>query len=217
MFICSEYTPSIRHRTFKLAAEIDWREFPLFPEFPTELRLKIWAFASADPRIMTIEQIPLRAKDYRTFCQDRVPSILLANRESRSVALKRYRLAFAKFENVYGPPTYFDFNRDIVCLRNCGQDWWEDFNEEFNNDLGLVQRVMIENGNCRFREISQRVMPFQSIRSLGISKKPGPSHFKISEMVFYECLALLMEPSRDPKKTAEALKTLRFTSFSNGI
>ena len=98
-----------------------------------------------DPRIITIQsRLPIPS-DYRLSCQDRVPSTLLVNRESRDVALKRYSLRFLTFENVYGPPVYFDLGRDIVCVKKCCNNWWTDFNDEFNKDLSLVKRLIIQN------------------------------------------------------------------------
>lgn len=160
----------ISHRSFIPAPDIEWREFNRFPKLPPELRLKIWAHALPDPRIMAIESVPPRTKDYLISCKDRIPSTLLVNRESREVALKRYSLRFLTFENVYGPPVYFDFGRDIVCVNKCSDGWWIDFNDEFNKDLSLVKRVIVRHRIARSsREFILRTMPFYNLESLGLA------------------------------------------------
>jgi hypothetical protein len=163
--------PAIRHRTFWPSIDIDWREFTKFPKLPPELRLRIWSHSLPDPRIVTIEQSLTRAKDYRISCQNRVPGTLLVNRESREVALKRYSLRFTTFENVYGPPVYFDFNRDVICLKRCDRDWWNNFNDEFNEDLSLVTRIMIENLHCSLNQMILRAEPFRNMCSLGLVRE----------------------------------------------
>jgi hypothetical protein len=124
-----------------------------------------------DPRVVTIEVVRKIPKDYRISCQDRVPSTLLVNRESREVCLPRYTVCFEIFENVHGSPVYFDFSRDIICLQKCVNAWWEDINEDFNKDLGLAKSVMIDSSRCSFNEAVHRVTPFHSIRSLGMAKE----------------------------------------------
>lgn len=162
--------PVISPRSFIPAPDIEWREFNRFPKLPPELRLKIWAYALPDPRIMTIESVPPRTKDYLISCKDRIPSTLLVNRESREAALKRYSLCFLTFENVYGPPVYFDFGRDIVCVSKCGNDWWTDFNDEFNKGLSLVKRVIVRHRIARSSGgFISRTTPFYDLESLGLA------------------------------------------------
>jgi hypothetical protein len=161
-------SPAIQHRTFWPSLDTDWREFTKFPKLPPELRLRIWSHSLPDPRIVTIERILTRPKDYRVSCQNRVPGTLLVNRESREVALKRYSLRFMTFENVYGPPVYFDFSRDVICLKRCDWAWWNDFNDEFNKDLSLVTRIMIENLHCSLNQMILQAEPFRKLCSLGL-------------------------------------------------
>jgi hypothetical protein len=72
------------------------------------------------------------------------------------------------FENVYGPPVYFDFSRDVICLKRCDWAWWNDFNDEFNKDLSLVTRIMIENLHCSLNQMILRAEPFRKLCSLGL-------------------------------------------------
>lgn len=158
---------------------------------------------------MTIKGIETRDKDYRISCQERIPSTLLINRESRKVALKRYSLRFATFENVYEPPTYFDFSRDIVYLENCYPTWWKDFNEDFNSDLGLVQRIITENAYWWF--MGDLVKPFSNICGLGIARANSVSDHDIPVDELQGLISLLNQPGdyKGSKKRAERLKKLK--------
>ena len=149
---------------------------------------KIWAYALPDPRVVTIECVPPRSKDYLVSCKDRIPSTLLVNRESRDVALKRYSLSFLTFEDVYGPPVYFDFGRDIVFLKRCNDDWWTDFNNDFNTDLSSVKRVIIQNGVGRpSRDCVSRTTPFYNMDSLGLVRHTVDPWLRPIKQLFLFC------------------------------
>jgi hypothetical protein len=65
--------------------------FTLFPELPPELRIKVWKFAAQKPQVISI---------YKVWALDLVkaqptkPGTLLANKESRQVALEERPLCF---------------------------------------------------------------------------------------------------------------------------
>jgi len=70
--------------------------FEQFPEFPIEIRLIVWEFSLPEPRILSVGE--LRRSDGKLhFPKDDNhpnPAALSACRESRTVALKSYRLCF---------------------------------------------------------------------------------------------------------------------------
>jgi hypothetical protein len=168
--VSAKTVPAINFRSFK-SLDIDWREFHQFAKLPRELRLMIWAYALPDPRVVTIERVRIYPRDYRIFCEDRVPSTLLVNHESHKACRSRYTLSFATFGDVHGPPVYFDFSRDVISLEKCGNGWWADFNKTFNRDLSLVKRVMFDNGGFRVNGVPQLVAPFHQLRSTGIVRE----------------------------------------------
>ncbi len=169
--ISAKAVPAINFRSFK-SLEIDWREFHQFAKLPRELRLMIWAYALPDPRVVNIERIRTNPRDYRISCEDRVPSTLLINHESREACRARYTLSFATFGHVHGPPVYFDFSRDVISLSKCGNLWWTDFNEIFNRDLSSVKRVMVDDdGGFGVRSIPRLVVPFHELRSIGMLRE----------------------------------------------
>jgi len=78
-------------------------EFPLFPTFPTEIRLKVWEFALDVPRTVTITCTQPTLKTLKlgtlhpghTFRSDhRPPPLLHVNQESREEALAVYKPYF---------------------------------------------------------------------------------------------------------------------------
>lgn len=98
--------------------------FTLFPELPSELRLKIWRFCVPGPRTVGVQYKMKR--DYfdgkRKFnflgwrSSDPIPVILQICHESRSEALKSCRPAFGSF--FHQPSIYIDFEIDAVHFVN---------------------------------------------------------------------------------------------------
>jgi hypothetical protein len=86
--------------TEEWAEVVELTEFTLFPEFPPELRLKVWKEALPGPRIVEIEWC-YDADDW--FCpiegQSKPSGLLRANKESREVFLEAYT-PVAKFITV---------------------------------------------------------------------------------------------------------------------
>ncbi|CZR51040.1 uncharacterized protein PAC_00915 [Phialocephala subalpina] len=104
--------------------------FTLFPELPSELRLKIWKLANPGPRILGVGhrmqyregygRIIPTTMDWRT--SDPVPTLLHVCHDSRTEALKVYQPSFATF----GTPrhegkNYIDFSRDILYFGGSGR------------------------------------------------------------------------------------------------
>jgi len=130
--------------------------FMPFSRLPIEIRLKIWEAALPGPRVVHTTGVLSRMRGetwwaLRTNCK--VPSVLLASRESRLVALKFYVLSFGFGQKV--PGTYFNFNIDILYLRADmlfptinGYDCWDDFTDSLrdmgpNIDVRQIQNVAI--------------------------------------------------------------------------
>ncbi|CZR60967.1 uncharacterized protein PAC_10863 [Phialocephala subalpina] len=84
-------------------------KFTKFPELPTELRLKIWAYASDVTRTLELEYCMV---DRKFFTFQHIPSVLHTNRESRGVGLQHYHLSFGT--DKCPPGTYFNPGKDIV-------------------------------------------------------------------------------------------------------
>jgi hypothetical protein len=100
------------------------QSFTLFPELPLELRLKIWSFIAPGPRTVSIKYKGLSfysigkgfsaAAGWRS--PDPVPTILHICQESRTEALKSYRLAFGSY--LHSGRIYFDFSKDTLRFGN---------------------------------------------------------------------------------------------------
>lgn len=84
-------------------------EFTKFPELPTELRLKIWDYASNVTRALELEYCMV---DRKFFTFQHIPSVLHTSSESREVGLQHYHLSFGTDKNL--PGTYFNAEKDIV-------------------------------------------------------------------------------------------------------
>ncbi len=85
--------------------------FTLFPELPTELRLKIWGHAARTQRLLKLQYCIV---DRKFFTFQNLPAILRATQESRIVGLRYYHLSFGTDKQP--PSTYFNANYDIVCF-----------------------------------------------------------------------------------------------------
>lgn len=102
--------------------------FPLFPDLPVELRLKVWELL-LQPRIIiaacldAATEAPKRAQLARRRSLPRVPPLLHVCAEARALALRRYGLAFAwRIPSMVaapasrGPRVWFDFAADTLLL-----------------------------------------------------------------------------------------------------
>jgi hypothetical protein len=116
--------------------EISLKEFTCFPQLPSELRLKIWAYACHHPRnidIFLADLGKLRVENengisdfasYRYYSKYSYthPVILRVSKESREEALRHYHLSFGTshvFSNVsISTPAklYINFASDRICL-----------------------------------------------------------------------------------------------------
>lgn len=94
--------------------------FELFPRLPTEIRLKVWQFATngCDARIVQVKIKNLVTK-YSEHGRGVVfssatpiPGVLHACSESREVALCRYRLSMSSFAS--GPRIFLDYSSDTI-------------------------------------------------------------------------------------------------------
>ncbi|KAH8590963.1 hypothetical protein B0O99DRAFT_598502 [Bisporella sp. PMI_857] len=105
-------------------------KFKAFGELPNHLRMHIWDFGLPGARLVKLGL----SKDKRSiYSSTPIPALLHACRESRSFALKFYRLSFATYQGA--PRTYFNFELDVIytscdgCIStNCGhkKTWTED-------------------------------------------------------------------------------------------
>lgn len=95
-----------------------------FARLPWELRSYIWEMALADipPREIQISSVPRgehgQSPEGLRLHQVTIPALLLICRESHSIALQRYTLAFAHEGSTYA--TWVDFRRDIICTEEFG-------------------------------------------------------------------------------------------------
>jgi len=98
------------------------RSFTLFPDLPSELRLKIWGYIAPGPRNVSIRYkteyntIGGRARAVWTGWKspDPVPIVLQISHESREEALKTYQRAFGTVFNE--PRIYFNYAIDTLCF-----------------------------------------------------------------------------------------------------
>jgi hypothetical protein len=103
--------------------------FTLFPELPSELRLKIWRTSLPGPRVVGIQykigyESGLDGKMIQAFAgwksPDPVPIVLHACHESREEALKRFHLSFGT--ELHPARIYFNFWTDTVRFSNGPSD-----------------------------------------------------------------------------------------------
>jgi hypothetical protein len=101
-------------------------DFSLFLDLPLELRLKIWREVCHTSRVV---EIHYNLDDGRFVCSCNPPSVLQVCRESRSEALKIYKLSFgspAMPPHVYFYPgidrVYFT-RRNITLEAEFWNDW----------------------------------------------------------------------------------------------
>jgi hypothetical protein len=96
------------------------REFTLFPQLPTELRIKIWNVAIL-PRIVFMSKYntsrgqPDRTSPLYTPC---IPSLLQVSREARQIGLENYKRSQGLSSNLQMQigPIYFNLKLDtLLC------------------------------------------------------------------------------------------------------
>jgi hypothetical protein len=103
--------------------------FTLFPDLPTEIRLKIWGLLAPGPRTVIVQYNTkyneFNGKRISTFTgwtsPDPPPVILSICREARSEALKSYQPALGSY--FHHPKIYVDFSNDTLRLESGPKDW----------------------------------------------------------------------------------------------
>jgi 2EXR family len=112
--------------------------FPRFPELPAELQLLIWEFAIPEPRVISYTSRRWSEYDFRHHSsiyslKQTLPAILHICYDSRTEALKRYKVAFA---TELCKPIYFDFDRDTLEFGDFDAlDAFSKTNTTFNGSL----------------------------------------------------------------------------------
>ncbi|KAH8664992.1 hypothetical protein BGZ60DRAFT_565176 [Tricladium varicosporioides] len=95
--------------------------FTIFPNFPTEIRLKIWKLVTLVPRVVEIFCDGRAAPGFSKFpSRTAVPAILHGNQESRNEGLKVYTQlpSFGNWD-LYGE-TYINYDLDILLFQTSG-------------------------------------------------------------------------------------------------
>lgn len=142
--------------------------FHLFPQLPTELRLKIWAM-SVEPRLVLLEY----CHDARGFLPNytRPPPLAQVNRESRIVLLDHYVKAFEtdNYQNRDRGPGYHwvNFTDDVFIID------YPDIESLDRPEAKLIQHLRVEvgAGNEHHEEIMwlpDLVESFRAVRTLDI-------------------------------------------------
>lgn len=89
-------------------------DFTLFPKLPLELRTEIWISALPDSLEILVTEQDLRSRLHRDNEVTVIPTTLLhANQESRSIALKVYKPYLGPWG---GKPMFFNSGRDILRI-----------------------------------------------------------------------------------------------------
>jgi 2EXR family/SAP domain len=123
--------------------------FPQFSRLPVEIRLMIWKYSLPGPRVLTVTKINIPRPDKLHFREDDNPpnpGMLSVCRESRSVALERFKLCLRT------PNVYADFSGgDILYF---GPNWGDGYggfllegfrNPELLSDIRQTSRVALSN------------------------------------------------------------------------
>jgi len=130
-------------------------EFHLFPELPSELRLKIWHIVLSSPRIVDIncEKGVVKSNQQQTrfikafLSSTPIPPTLHVCRESRYEALSTYKTYFTTFKSNYTPfhttlkaPNYIyiAFGQDTI---RCSDNLLEYID---NIELGSIEKMILE-------------------------------------------------------------------------
>jgi hypothetical protein len=124
--------------------------FPSFPSFsalPTELRLKIWNYASRVQRVIELQYCIV---DRKFFTFQHVPALLHTNREAREIALMHYHLSFGTDKN--DPSTYFNNRDDIIYFGS----------RQYSDEISYT----IEH----FRRTCHHLAPHEKIQNLALAQ-----------------------------------------------
>ncbi|KUJ06946.1 uncharacterized protein LY89DRAFT_372847 [Mollisia scopiformis] len=104
--------------------------FQRFSDLPTELRFKIWKLSLPGPRVLSVSDFRKGSAamlHFREHDNKPNPAALTVCRESREIALRRYRLCFGT-PNIYADLTsdilYFGSNWDCVNVFRNGVVAW---------------------------------------------------------------------------------------------
>jgi hypothetical protein len=140
------------HRRLTIVKEAAMEAIVPFPQFlrlPVEIRLMIWKYSLPGPRVLTVTKIDIPHPDKLHFREDDNPpnpGMLCVCRESRSVALERFKLCLGTL-NVYA-----DFSGgDILYFGpHCGDVYGGPLLEDFQNpallsDIRQTSRVALSN------------------------------------------------------------------------
>jgi 2EXR family len=138
-----------------IESKMDNQTFRLFPNFPTEIRLKIWTtYTTFQPRIVEVclikDDVERPTYDHRNiinpfYSPTPLPkSLFNINRESRSVALQAYILSFPN--GPHPPETRWNPAIDMVFLPAwCFHYHVRDFMAATRaEEKGLIQRLAFE-------------------------------------------------------------------------
>jgi hypothetical protein len=159
--------------------------FTLFPDLPSELRIKIWHHALSIPRIVEMEDKSYHGRSlpddgvaflsaHWRFRNQNPPPLLSTCSEARSEALKAYNeeRSFDDVPTSIGGAEWFRFDQDILHLKNKDMILtyhfvkeelrWENI-RRWDDDLGLYVQISSDKWDSR-PEI------FNHVRSLSINR-----------------------------------------------
>jgi hypothetical protein len=159
--------------------------FTLFPDLPSELRIKIWHHALSIPRIVEMKEsrYPERCSpgsretnlvpDWQ-YKNKNPPPLLSTCSESRNEALQAYKenTSFDDEPLGTGGPEWFRFDRDILHLKTHDLDFSEMFMKQaqrwenirrWGDDAGFYQHVSSD-------KWASRPNLFNNVRSLSINR-----------------------------------------------
>jgi hypothetical protein len=167
------------------ASEQVLEHFYVFPKLPPELRLKIWKFAMPGPRVMKLWKQCLtgssigQSEEYVKSAYN-IPRTLHATRESRSVALLAYNLAYQNRQELN--PFYINFKHDTLFAVNAETLGMVmrgpalQFNGSSVPTQDLVQRLMLggELGNLKGAAM-QLLSQFKKLKSLKLQTQRASS------------------------------------------
>jgi hypothetical protein len=159
--------------------------FTLFPDLPSELRIKIWHHALSIPRIVEMDDTRYHGRSppdggvaymaaHWHFRNQNPPPLLSTCSESRNEALNAYKedTCLNDMPTSIGGPDWFRFNRDILHLKTKDMDFTDLFVKEghrwenirrWGNDLGYFLQVSSDKWDSR-PDI------FNHVRSLSINR-----------------------------------------------
>jgi hypothetical protein len=183
------------------------KTFTLFPQFPSEIRLKIWKLALSEPRMSMIEQkIPPHRNRFIFRSRLAPPTLLHVNYESRSLAQKVYELTF---EGGLEAPQFFNFQVDSLHLqlRTHASDWSKNF-ETIQKDFAKVQHLVIYGGFFF-------ILPISKLKKNLVLFKELIIHYGANEDENVRIPGKLEEMWDIIRREVEAVENLLFKSLSS--